>query len=154
MKRVFPPLFLGCALLANLIHRSGYVAFLETWTPGSRYSGSQPLALFAFFGIPAGILLLWIAWKPSTERLAGLAASRRWLGNIILGATILVWLRYIYLGMFAGWVAATPVEHPLEWLKYSHKMFTYASLTLPIGGLTALWLKGIHVPQRKVGKDN
>jgi len=139
---------MGLALLADFVTRLNYANFLETWTPGTRYSGSQPLGLFALLGVPAGIILLWTMWKPSPERQAALGTTRRWCGNIVLAATALLWFRYIYYGICDGWTAATPVDDPLAWLRQSHKMFNHAQMVLPIGGLIALWLKGIRMPPR------
>jgi len=67
----------------------------------------------------------------------------------LLAATILLWLRYMHFGMYAGWVAATPVDDPLAWIRQSHKMFNYASLILPLGGILALWLKGLRIPPHR-----
>lgn len=146
MKRLFPPVFILCALLANIVTRLRYAQFIDSWTPESSYSTSQPLELFALLGVPVGLLLFWTMWKPNQEHREMLSIWRRRSGNVVLIVTMLFWFRYIYWGLYCGWVSGTPVDDHLVWLQRSHAMFNDAFATLLVGGMLAFWLKGIRMP--------
>jgi hypothetical protein len=152
MKRWFPILFLGLSLLANIVVHIRYTGFLETWTPVSDYSSPQPLGLFALFSVPFGLAYLWRIWGPDKERHAALGRARRHCGNALLIASSILWLYYRIDSIVCAWIAATPTPDPLNWLRISFNKSNISTLSLVIGGLLALWLKGIRIPPHKGGE--
>ena len=148
MKRWFPVFFLGLSLLANIVVHVRYTRFLETWTPASDYSSPQPLGLFALFSVPFGLAYLWREWIPDAERRTALGNARRHCGNVLLLASSVVWFYYRIDSIVCAWIAATPTPDPLKWLRVSSYKSTFSTLSLVIGGLLALWLKGIRMPPR------
>jgi|GEM_PF-1770661 len=151
MKRWFPLLFMGLALLANIAERVQYSHFLDTWVPEARYSAPLWLGYFVFSSVPLSLIFLWRMWRPTPDRLAALSLVRRRTGNLFLVMTILVWLYFLQRTLFAAWLTATPVTDLLLWERQAALMANYAALTLGIGGLLALWLKGIRMPPRSGG---
>jgi len=149
MKRWFPVLFIGFSLLANAAERLYYSRFLDSWSPGAVYSLPAWGGLFVTFSIPASLILLWWAWRPCQQALAPLPRARKVGGNILLVLTLLLWVQFLYRALFAAWLTATPVPDVLLWKKQFARMANYAALTLCLGGLLSLWLKGIRIPPRR-----
>jgi hypothetical protein len=148
MKRWFPLLFLGLTLLANIAERIQYTRFLDGWTPGAMYPVPQWIGLFVFFSVPFSLILLWWMWRPSPEQLGAMSRTRKRTGTGFLMLAVLVWLYFLQRALFAAWLTATPVADLLFWERQHALMANYAALTLGLGGLLALWLKGIRMPPR------
>ena len=149
MKRWLPVLFIGVTLLANVAERLYYDRFLDSWGPGTVYRLPALGGLFVTFSIPASLILLWWAWRPCPQVLATLPRMRKVGGNILLVLTLLLWLQFLYRALFAAWLTATPVADVLFWKKQFARMANYAALTLCLGGLLSLWLKGIRMPPKE-----
>jgi len=148
MKRWFPIFFLGLSLLANVASNVLYLKFLESWTPNSVLSDSQPLGLFALLSVPIGLFYLWRTWGPGKDKRASLSRVRMRCGNVLLVLSVCGWIYFRVDSIVSAWVAETSTPDPLTWLWLIYWKSLAADLSLAIGGPLALWLKGIRVPPR------
>lgn len=149
MKRWFPLLFIVLTLLANIAERTQYARFLDGWAPGAVYLVPPWIGFFVFFSVPLSLIFLWRLWRPTPDQLAAISRVRRRTGNNFLVVTILIWLYFLQRTLFAAWLTATPVSDLLFWKRQSALMANYAALSLGLGGLISLWVKGIRMPPRK-----
>jgi len=148
MKRWFPIFFLGLSLLANIVVHLRYANFLATWTPTSDYSNPQPIGLFALFSVPVGLIYLWRTWGSNDQNCIYTCRLRRLCGNTTLVIAVIFWVYYCIDGLVSAWVAETSSTDSLMLLQQSSQKHKLSVLSLFVGGLFALWLKGIRIPPR------
>ena len=148
MKRWYPVFFLGLSLLANIVVEVRYAQFLAGWTPASDYTSPQPLGAFALFSVPVGLAYLWRTWRPCRDSLGGVSRARRVCGNALLLIFILFWVYFCVAGVVSAWVAETSTADQLNYLRQSSNQHYISALSLILGGLFALWLKGMRIPPK------
>jgi len=146
MKRWFPIFFLGLSLLANIIVHVRYTRYLEAWSPLTNYTSPQPLGLFALLSVPLCLFIFWRNWRPEIEHLSKIRAGRHRSGNTLLVVSLITWIYFRMESIVSAWIAATPTPDPLHWLWSSSRQSNISTLSLFLGGLLALWLKGIRMP--------
>jgi len=148
MKRWYPIFFLGLSLLANVIVHIRYTQFLEAWTPTLDYTNPQPLGLFALMSAPLGLLYIWREWGIKEQTFMCISRARRICGNTLLVLSIASWVYFCVDGLVSAWIAETSATDPLRWLQQSSYKHKISVLSLLLGGLLALWLKGLRIPPR------
>ena len=149
MKTWLPPVCLFITLLANVVERTAYASFLETWTPNATYMFSGVSGLLVFFSIPISLAVLWHLWRPTQDQRADMPRLRVILGRILFTLTIIAWVFFLYRALFCAWVTATPVPDVLFWKNKYALMTNYAAATLGFGGLLSLWVLGVRPPKQK-----
>jgi hypothetical protein len=120
MKRWYPLSFLGLSLLANVASNVLYLKFLESWTPDSVLSDTQPLGLFALFSVPIGLFYLWRTWGSEEDKYASAARARMRYGNALLTLSVCGWIYFRVDSIVSAWVAETSTPDPLTWLWLSY----------------------------------
>ncbi len=148
MKQWIPIAFLGFSLLAKLIGHAYSLSQPIVWPPVPHEHLPAMLEAFSFASGPICLFLFLVLWRPDMLRRAALGTPRLRLGTALLGVTGLVWLFFILQWLQAGWIASTPTQYPLYWVKKSYRMYRLADVSLLVGGVLALWLRGIRMPRR------
>jgi hypothetical protein len=147
MKRWLPVLLLGAAFLGNFIERAYHARFLASWQPGILYPLPNALSICEFLSLPLSLVVAWICWKPEPPH--GIPSRyRRIAGNCTGLLTLAIWLMFLYQGLLAAWLTATPEPDVRRLVQRSATMFNDAALALCVGGLLTLWLKGARMPKK------